>query len=184
MIKSLILAGGSGTRLWPLSRELYPKQFLKMSDTSLFQDTMRRCLKVSDISEIFIVTTEKQKFFVYGQLEELGMDFLKENIFVEPEGRNTLPAISFAVREIEKRYGNSIVSVFPSDHIMDFNAMQTIASAEKLAEDYLVMFGIVPESAYTCYGYIKPEFALEFGYKVSEFKEKPDMENLACGLLV
>lgn len=176
-IKSIILAGGSGTRLWPLSREFYPKQFLKISDTSLFQDTLLRCLRISDISEIFIVTNEKQKFFVYGQIAELKLDILKDNILLEPEGKNTLPAINFAVYEIERRFGNSNVSVFPSDHILDFNAMQTIASAEKLVDDYIVTFGILPKSPHIGYGYIKPGLALDVGYKVSEFKEKPTLED-------
>jgi len=176
-MKSVILAGGSGTRLWPLSREFYPKQFLKISDTSLFQDTVRRCLKVSDISEIFVVTNESQKFFVYGQIEELGLDLIKENILLEPEGKNTLPAISFAVREIEDRYGKSTVGVFSSDHIMDIDAMQTISDASKLADDYLVTFGIVPQSPHTGYGYIKPGSALEVGYEVSEFREKPVLDD-------
>jgi len=176
-IKSVILAGGSGTRLWPLSRELYPKQFLKFSGTSLFQDTLRRCLKVSGIPEIFVVTSEKQKFFVYGQIEELGLDLLKENILLEPEGKNTLPAISFAMREIERRYGSSTVGIFSSDHILDADAMETIAGAEKLVDDHLVTFGIVPESPHTGYGYIKPGQALDVGSKVSEFKEKPGPED-------
>ncbi|MCK5724679.1 MAG: NTP transferase domain-containing protein, partial [Gammaproteobacteria bacterium] len=140
-MKSIILAGGSGTRLWPLSRELYPKQFLKILGTSLFQDTLLRCLEVSDISEIFVVTNEKQKFFVYGQIEELELDLLKENILLEPDGKNTLPAIGFAVREIETRFGDSTVGVFSSDHILDTSAMQTIAGVEKLADDHLVTFG-------------------------------------------
>jgi len=176
-MQSIILAGGSCTRLWPLSREFYPKQFLKFSGTSLFQDTMRRCLKISDISEIFIVTSERQKFFVYGQIEELGLELIKENILLEPRERNTLPAISFAVREIEKRYGNSTVGIFSSDHILDIGAMQTIADVEKLVAQHLVTFGIVPEYLHTGYGHIKPGDALDFGYKVVEFKEKPDLKD-------
>jgi len=160
-----------------LSRERYPKQFLKFSGSSLFQDTLRRCLKISDISEIFIVTSEKQKFFVYGQIEELELDLPKENILLEPEGKNTLPAISFAIREIERKYSSSTVGVFSSDHILDVDAMETIASAKKLTDHHLVTFGIVPESPHTGYGYIKPGRAFDVGYEVSEFKEKPGQDN-------
>ena len=160
-----------------MSRELYPKQFLKFSGTSLFQDTLLRCLEVSDIAEIFVVTNEKQKFFVYGQIEELELDLLKENILLEPDGKNTLPAICFAIHEIEKRFGNSTVGIFSSDHILDTNAMQTIAGAEKLTDDHLVTFGITPKSPHTGYGYIKSGDVLEIGYEVSEFKEKPSMEH-------
>jgi len=174
-IKSIILAGGSGTRLWPLSREQYPKQFLKFGETSLFQDTVRRCLKVSLPSEIFIVTNEAQKFFVTGQMEELGIDFQKENILIEPEGKNTLPAICFGMHEIEKKLGNCAVGVFPSDHILDMKAMDTIAGAEKLAAEYLVTFGITPTLPHTGYGYIKPGKSLEYGFKVIEFREKPKL---------
>ncbi|MDF1534716.1 MAG: mannose-1-phosphate guanylyltransferase/mannose-6-phosphate isomerase [Methanosarcinaceae archaeon] len=176
-MKSIILAGGSGTRLWPLSRELYPKQFLKISGTSLFQDTLFRCLEISDISEIFVVTNEKQKFFVYGQIEELELDLLKDNVLLEPDGKNTLPAICFAVREVKKRFGDSTVGIFSSDHILDTNAMQTIAVAEKLTDNHLVTFGITPKLPHTGYGYIKPGDALDVGYEVSEFKEKPDIEH-------
>ena len=137
---------------------------------------MLRCLEVSDISEIFVVTSEKQKFFVYGQIEELGLDLLKENVLLEPDGKNTLPAISFAMCEIEKIFGDSTVGIFSSDHILDTNAMQTIAGAEKLVGEYLVTFGITPKSPHTGYGYIKSGDALDVGIEVSEFKEKPDLE--------
>jgi mannose-1-phosphate guanylyltransferase/mannose-6-phosphate isomerase len=175
-IKSIILAGGSGTRLWPLSREKYPKQFLKFGSTSLFQETVLRCLEVSDISEIFIVTNEDQKFFVIGQIEEIGYSIPSENVLIEPEGKNTLPAIFFGMRQIEKKFGNSIVGVFSSDHVLDRDAMQIISLAENLASNFLVTFGIGPSFPHTGYGYIKASDACGQGYKVSEFREKPDLE--------
>lgn len=175
-IKSIILAGGSGTRLWPLSREMYPKQFLKFGSTSLFQETVLRCLEISDISEIFVVTNEAQKFFVIGQIEEIGYSIPPENVLIEPEGKNTLPAIFFGMKEIEKKYGHSVVGIFSSDHVLDRVAMQTISSAEELASDYLVTFGVVPAFPHTGYGYIKPSEACGPGCRVSEFREKPDRE--------
>jgi len=176
-IKSIILAGGSGTRLWPLSREHYPKQFLKLGKTSLFQNTFKRCLEISDIRDVFVVTNGSQKFFVSGQIKELGYDIPRENLLIEPKGNNTLPAICFGMQEIEKRYGKSTVGVFSSDHILDRSAMETIAGAEALVCDNLVTFGIVPRSPHTGYGYIKPAQALGPGYRVSEFIEKPALDN-------
>lgn len=175
-MKSVILAGGSGTRLWPLSREKYPKQFLKLGKTSLFQNTVDRCLEVSSINDIFVVTNESQKFLVIGQIKELGLDIPNENVLVEPQGRNTLPAICLAIKEIEKRSGRSIVGIFPSDHILDKRAMKTIASAESLVAGHLVTFGIVPGIPHTGYGYICISEQIGVGYKVSEFKEKPGLE--------
>ncbi|MFH1323100.1 MAG: mannose-1-phosphate guanylyltransferase/mannose-6-phosphate isomerase [Methanobacteriota archaeon] len=172
-MRSIILAGGSGTRLWPLSREQYPKQFLKFGKTSLFQDTLKRCLTLSDITEIFVVTNESQKFFVSGQIKECGYDIPVENILIEPKGKNTLPAICFGMRAIEKRYGKSVVGVFPSDHILDRGVMTIIAGAESIASDSLVTFGITPRSPHTGYGYIKPGQALGDGFRVLEFREKP-----------
>ncbi|WMW26442.1 mannose-1-phosphate guanylyltransferase/mannose-6-phosphate isomerase [Methanolobus sediminis] len=173
----MILAGGSGTRLWPLSREMYPKQFLKLNDTSLFQDTVLRCLEISNITEIFIVTNELQKFFVIGQIEELGYEIPPENILLEPVGKNTLPAITFGMHEIKQRFGKSTVGIFSSDHILDKKAMEIIKNVEELASEYLLTFGVVPTSPHTGYGYIKPANPIGNGFKVSEFKEKPDIFN-------
>ena len=131
-IKSIILAGGSGVRLWPLSREMYPKQFLKFGKFSLFQEAVLRCLEISDVSEIFVVTNEDQKFFVIDQIKEIGYLIPSENVLIEPESKNTLPAIFFGMRVIEKKFGNSIVGVFSSDHILDRSAMKVISSAENL----------------------------------------------------
>ncbi|AKB38762.1 Mannose-1-phosphate guanylyltransferase (GDP) [Methanosarcina siciliae C2J] len=172
----MILAGGSGTRLWPLSREQYPKQFLKFGDYSLFQDTILRCLELSDISEVFIVTNSTQKFFVLGQIEELGYEIPEENVLLEPEGKNTLPAITFGMKEIEKKFGESIVGIFSSDHVLDHTSSKTISNAEQLATEYLVTFGVSPTHPHTGYGYIKPAEVLGCGCRVLEFREKPDIE--------
>lgn len=175
-MKSLILAGGNGTRLWPLSREENPKQFLKFGERSLFQDTFLRCLEISEAEEIFVVTNKAQRFFVSGQVEELGYELSQENLLIEPVGRNTLPAIAFGMKAIENKYGISNVGIFSSDHVLDIAAMDIISSAEELAAENLVTFGIAPNCPNTGYGYIKPAESIGTGYRVSEFREKPDKE--------
>ncbi|MDN5321077.1 MAG: mannose-phosphate guanylyltransferase / mannose-6-phosphate isomerase [Thermococcaceae archaeon] len=178
-MKTLILAGGKGTRLWPLSRELMPKQFIRIFDsTSLFQKTVERALKFSKPKEIFIVTNREYKFRVMDDLRELGIEVPEENILLEPVGKNTLPAIFWGMKAIEENYGKSKVTVLPSDHLIRVNDdyIKAFENAEKLADKYFITFGIKPTRPHTGYGYIKPGEKLEGGYRVAEFKEKPDYE--------
>jgi len=183
-MKTIILAGGKGTRLWPLSRELMPKQFVRfLDDKSLFQKTVERALKFSKPEEIFVVTNQKYKFRVLDDLGELGVEVPEENILLEPAGRNTLPAIYWGAKRVEETFGDSIVAVLPSDHLIDAGEAyeRAFRNAERLAREHLVTFGIKPTRPYTGYGYIKPGEALKegddlLGYRVEEFKEKPDLE--------
>lgn len=178
-MKVIILAGGSGTRLWPLSRTNYPKQFLKLKgmDKSIFQMSFQRCLKLTESNQVYIVTNREYRFLVLGQIEELGYKFDEKNILIEPTGKNTLPAIYYAVREIQK-HGDDISVVFPSDHLIEdeINFIETIRSGIELASEYIITFGIKPSKPHTGYGYIKPQAALKIGYKVDEFKEKPNLD--------
>ncbi len=178
-MKTLILAGGKGTRLWPLSRELMPKQFIRLfDDYSLFQKTVQRALLFSRPHEIFVVTNEKYRFRVLDDLRELGIELPEENLLLEPVGKNTLPAIFWGIKTVEELFGESTVAVLPSDHMIEVNEnyINAFKNAEELASDYLVTFGIKPTKPHTGYGYIKPGKKLEKGYLVAEFKEKPDLE--------
>ncbi|AIF68729.1 mannose-1-phosphate guanyltransferase [Palaeococcus pacificus DY20341] len=177
-MKTLILAGGKGTRLWPLSRELMPKQFIKIfDDSSLFQKTVERALKFSTPREIYVVTNKDYKFRILDDLREMGIEVPEENILLEPVGKNTLPAIYWGIKTIHESFGKSKVAVLPSDHLIDTNEnyIKAFERAEKLANNYFITFGIKPTKPHTGYGYIKPGEKLEGGYRVDEFKEKPDL---------
>ena len=177
-MKSVILAGGSGSHLWPLSREKYPKQFLKLGEYSLFQQAFLRCLKISSIEEIFVVTNEDLKFYVAGQIQELDQTLPWKNILIEPATKNTLPAIYLAIKEIRKRFNNTSVAVFPSDHHLGEKSIDRISKAEKLAtKGYLVTFGVKPTSPNTKYGYIKGGETIGLGKKITKFYEKPQKKS-------
>ncbi len=166
---NIILCGGSGTRLWPISRTLMPKQFVKLFDSkSLFQLTVERNSKVCDNQ--FIVSNTEQYFLALDQLEELHKTHNK--YLLEPVGRNTAPAIALACMALEE---DELVLVTPSDHLIkDENEyVKVLAQAKELAnENNLVTFGITPSFAETGFGYI------ESGEKhsVKAFHEKPDFQ--------
>lgn len=174
----IILAGGSGSRLWPLSRELYPKQLLNiMSDKSLLQSTFERLTHCMDKSNILSITNTKHASNVKMQIQEL-----TENPIVlsEPVAKNTAPAIALATKYIlQKTNEDPIILVVPSDHLIKDNKkfLATVKKGEKLAQEgYIVTFGIQPDYPETGYGYINTLKPLEVGYKVKEFVEKPDFE--------
>ncbi|MDD4566350.1 Alginate biosynthesis protein AlgA [Methanoculleus chikugoensis] len=175
-MKTLILAGGSGTRLFPLSREHYPKQFIPLvDDESLFQKTVKRALLFSSPQEIAIVTNTDHRFLVRDQLAAIGCDC---RVLVEPVGKNTLPAIYYGAREITRDDGPDTVAVLPSDHLITAAGQfrDAFRRAERLTKDYLVVFGVRPTSPHTGYGYIRPGEPLGDGSLVDAFVEKPDIE--------
>lgn len=182
---AVILCGGSGSRLWPLSRTSYPKQLLKIgSDKTLLQETALRLEQHVGAENIVAVTHIDQKFEVKGQLADL---FPKSAITVlaEPCARNTLPAIAWSVLEISLHDPEAIIGVFPSDHaIEDTKAFLQAWETAKLAADksFFTLLGIQPNYPATGYGYIKPAGLLSAVsghfpvHKVDAFVEKPDSE--------
>lgn len=174
-MKTLILAGGSGTRLFPLSRELYPKQFIPLfGSESLFQKTVKNTLAHASPEDITIVTNEKHRFLVQDQLSSICPGC---RVLGEPEAKNTLPAAYYGISEIAKEHGDCNVAVLPSDHLIDPTPkyFQALIRADRLASEYLVTFGVPPTAPNTGYGYIRPGEPLEGGYRVGSFVEKPDL---------
>lgn len=186
---AIILCGGSGTRLWPLSRTMRPKQLLALNgELTLLQQTVQRLTKYVAPANLYTVTHEDHKFEVKGQLTELNLNDLEKtlaNVLAEPCAKNTLPAIAWATHQIHQQDTNALIGVFASDHAIDNEAafLQAWQTAEQIAEqDYLVLLGIKPHESATGYGYIKPGDALELSstntnaaFQVAKFVEKPDM---------
>ena len=178
MLFPIIMAGGSGSRLWPLSRQLNPKQFLPLADAdfSMLQATIQR-LDGLGAALPRLICNEQHRFLAAEQLRLLGLE--KANILLEPVGRNTAPAIALAALQACSESDDPILLVLAADHlIQDVDAFQTcIQTALPLAQDgKLVTFGIVPTHAETGYGYIEQGIDVGIGgFKVSRFVEKPDL---------
>ncbi len=186
-MRSIIIAGGSGTRLWPLSRRLFAKQLLALkSPASLLQETYRRLVDLSSNEGICVVSGKDFDLLIERQIN--AVIGVKKNVhfFFEPAGKNTLPAVAWSVASITKEDPEAIIGVFSADHIIQdqHGFKKACEQAIKLAEkDYLVTFGISPDKPETGYGYIKAGKPLPgFGYEVEKFVEKPNYET-ACGYL-
>lgn len=173
MIKAVILAGGSGTRLWPVSRSAKPKQFLSLSNNkTMFQETVLR-LENLDIESTITICNEDHRFFVAEQLKQI--DKLDE-ILLEPFGKNTAPAVTLAALMSDS---DSLLLILPSDHIISNQKKfeETVKKAVPLAKSgKLVTFGVVPTNPNTGFGYIKKGKEVVEGYEVENFSEKPNYE--------
>lgn len=172
----VVLSGGAGTRLWPLSRELYPKQLLPLIGThTMLQDTVRR-LSGLDVAPPIVVCNEAHRFMVAEQLRALGTS--AQAIVLEPVGRNTAPAIALAALvALAGGPGDALLLVLPADHVIhDVSAFQaSVAVAAAAAQaGQLVTFGVVPRSPETGYGYIQRGEPLERGWRIARFVEKPE----------
>lgn len=175
-ITPVILSGGSGTRLWPLSRQLYPKQLLPLvNDKTMLQDTVTRVRHIPNVvNNVLVVCNEEHRFLVAEQLRAIGIH--DSRILLEPEGRNTAPALTLAALSLNPE---DIMLVMPADHVIqDMDAFQqAINEAADLAnDDYVVTFGIVPDCAETGYGYIQrgEKIADKTIYQIARFVEKPN----------
>lgn len=176
-MKSIILAGGSGSRLWPLSRDMYPKQLLDLgSGSSLLQQTFARVNLFCKASDILSITNVIHAQDIKLQLNKIDKDNV---VLSEPLGRNTAPAIAASLEYFSQKDGeDDIVLILPSDHLIkDYDKFaQTVKKAEKLAQQgYIVTFGIKPVYPETGYGYIKTASKTEDGFVVDRFVEKPDL---------
>ena len=184
--RAIVLAGGSGTRLWPLSRATMPKQLLALNgQESLLQDTMRRLLPMVKSQHVTTVTHVDHRFEVAGQLHAVDAG-LADHVLAEPVGRNTLPAIAWATARIAKDSPAAIIGVFSSDHaVADAPSFRAAwhAAEQAAGQGQIALFGMEPTEPATGFGYIQAGDEIEIGgskhlpvRKVSRFVEKPDAE--------
>jgi mannose-1-phosphate guanylyltransferase/mannose-6-phosphate isomerase len=177
----VILSGGAGTRLWPLSRESHPKPFMKLADgDSLLVKTYQRAARVARGDEILTVTNRDYYFMSKDEFASANAgDRLKPAFLLEPSGRNTAPAVALAAHHVAERFGReAILLVLAADHLIQKEDafIAAVSDATHLAaDDFLVTFGILPTGPETGFGYIELGESLVFGNRVSSFKEKPDL---------
>ena len=175
-MKTVIMAGGSGSRLWPLSRSLYPKQFLALAgQQTMLQTTAFRVNGISDEKPL-VICNEEHRFIVAEQMRALNT---QADILLEPVGRNTAPAIALAALQALTCENDPLLLVLAADHVIENVEVfqQQVNRAKPLAEaGALVTFGIVATGPETGYGYIRRGAAESEGYQVAEFVEKPDLE--------
>lgn len=174
----VILSGGSGSRLWPVSRQHYPKQFLRLNSAehSLLQESALRLAGVEDAVAPMVICNESHRFLVAEQLHQVGI--IGPRILLEPCGRNTAPAVALAALASLEQVPDAQLLVMPADHaIEDVDIfLQALAEGRCLVEQgYLVTFGITPTCPHTGYGYIRCGEALAGGRRVDAFIEKPDL---------
>ncbi|MFK5913784.1 MAG: mannose-1-phosphate guanylyltransferase/mannose-6-phosphate isomerase [Woeseiaceae bacterium] len=178
-IKPVILSGGSGSRLWPLSRQQHPKQLLPLvDDLTLLQNTVKRLENLANVSDsVIVICNDAHRFLVAEQLREINIK--TDALLLEPVGRNTAPALTIAAIANREKGHDEILLVMPADHVIqDTNTFQQVLTqGSQLAEqDMLVTFGIVPTKAEIGYGYIKQGKAIENDcFMIEQFVEKPDL---------
>ena len=176
----VILSGGSGSRLWPMSRENYPKPLLPLvSENTLLQETANRLDDIEGLGDAVYVCNEEHRFLLAEQVAQLGKK--PAAIILEPEGRNTAPALTLAALYLVKQDPDAMMVVMPADHVMT-EPQQFVAAVRQggvnAEQGALVTFGIVPDAPETGYGYIKRDVEVSgtSAYSVASFVEKPDLE--------
>ncbi len=180
------MSGGVGSRLWPLSREHFPKQLLPLTggEYSLFQETLIRISGISEMGPSIVVCNENHRFMIAAQIQAINMKH--ETIILEPVGRNTCPAIAVAALDAAKSESDPVLLVMPADHLIKDSQLfaSAVVTGKKIAEaGKIITFGIVPNRPETGYGYIKKGESISTGqsdgrsaFLVSEFSEKPDLD--------
>lgn len=179
----VIMSGGVGSRLWPVSREAHPKPFMELPDgDNLIRKTFRRAAALENIAEVLTVTNRELFFKTEDEYKLSGKSGVKQNFILEPFGRNTAAAIVAAAIKVQQTYGDdALMLILAADHLIQDEAAfaQAVQHAQQLAaEGWLVTFGIQPEAPETGFGYIDADKSspLGYGFKVNRFVEKPCLE--------